>query len=147
MQDLPEDMIDHATTPKAAHLFYTRAGAMKLSDQDKGLFHMWVAKLLFLIKQARPDILMAIYFLCTRVHIPDQYDYEMLCWVVQYIWVTKQLWLALEIQDIAVIEWWVDAAYAPHPDMRSHTGQILSLVSGAVYLSYSKQKINTWSST
>jgi hypothetical protein len=40
MQDLPEDMIDHATTPKAAHLFYTRAGAMKLSDQDKGLFHM-----------------------------------------------------------------------------------------------------------
>jgi len=56
MQDLPEDMNDHATTPTASHLFDTHTDEIKLSDQDKNLFPTWVAKLLFLSKQVWPDI-------------------------------------------------------------------------------------------
>ena len=49
-----------------------------------------------------------------------------------------------------VMKWWVDAAHRLHPDMRGHTGQIMSLGSegqGLVYSGSSKQKINTKIST
>ena len=49
-----------------------------------------------------------------------------------------------------VMKWWVDAAHILHPDMRGHTGQIMSLGSegqGLVYSGSSKQKINTKIST
>ena len=42
---------------------------------------------------------------------------------------------------------WVDASYAAHDDMRSHTGGITSFGRGAVCAKSSKQKINTKSLT
>jgi len=42
---------------------------------------------------------------------------------------------------------WVDAAFAVHNDMRSHTGATMSLGKGSVYSTSTKQKINTKSST
>ena len=41
----------------------------------------------------------------------------------------------------------MDAAYAVHNNMKSHTGGVLSLGEGAVYATSTKQKINTKSST
>jgi hypothetical protein len=46
-----------------------------------------------------------------------------------------------------VLTWSVDASFAIHDDMRSHTGAVLSLGQGALMLMSSKQKINTKSST
>ena len=46
-----------------------------------------------------------------------------------------------------VLKWWVDAAYAVHSDMKSHSGAILTLGNGCVYSKSNKQKINTKSST
>jgi hypothetical protein len=43
--------------------------------------------------------------------------------------------------------WSVDASFAIHNDMRSHTGAVLSLGQGAMMSMSSKQKINTKSST
>ena len=50
--------------------------------------------------------------------------------------------------DLAgVIQWWIDASFAVHPDMWSHTGVTMSLGKGAVYSFSMKQCINTHSST
>ena len=46
-----------------------------------------------------------------------------------------------------IMKWWVDASFAVHHDMKSHTGGSLSLGRGAVYGTSTKQKINTTSST
>jgi hypothetical protein len=43
--------------------------------------------------------------------------------------------------------WSVDASFAVHEDMRSHTGAVLSLGQGALSSMSLKQKINTKSST
>jgi hypothetical protein len=43
--------------------------------------------------------------------------------------------------------WWVDASFAVHGDMKSHTGGMLSLGKGAIYATSTQQKINTCSST
>ena len=109
--------------------------------------HTHVAKLLFLAKRARPDILTPVSFLCTRVKAPDTDDLKKLERVIKYIRGTKGIPLTLELEKDSGIKWWVDAAYAVHPDMRSHTGQIMSMGRGALYSSSGKQKMNTRSST
>jgi hypothetical protein len=49
--------------------------------------------------------------------------------------------------DIDVpIRWWVNASFGVHPNMRSHTGAVMSIGKRAVYGMSSKQKINTKSS-
>jgi hypothetical protein len=42
---------------------------------------------------------------------------------------------------------WVDASYAVHPNMRSHSGGTISFGHGVVHSKSSKQKLNTKSST
>ena len=45
------------------------------------------------------------------------------------------------------IRWWVDSSYTVHPDMKSHTGVLMSLGKGCTYTASNKQKLNTKSST
>ena len=49
--------------------------------------------------------------------------------------------LTLEADDIlSVIKWYVDASFAVHPDMKSHTGGAMTLGKGVVYGSSTRQK-------
>ena len=43
--------------------------------------------------------------------------------------------------------WSIDASFAVHTDMKSHTGYCLSLGNGSPISGSSTQKVNTWSST
>lgn len=45
------------------------------------------------------------------------------------------------------INWWVDASFAVHPDLRSHTGATMTLGRGCPVSISTKQKINMRSST
>ena len=49
--------------------------------------------------------------------------------------------------DIGKLRYWVDASYAVHPDMRSHTGGVSSFGRGGMLCKSSKHKLNTRSST
>ena len=89
---------------------------------------------------------MAVSFLCTRVQNPDTNDLKKLQRVIKYLRRTKGPPLTLEIEEENGIKWWVDAAYTVHPDMRSHTGQVMKMGKGAIYSSSGKQKLNTRSS-
>ena len=57
------------------------------------------------------------------------------------------LMLTLEADSLSVFKWWVDASFAVHPDMKSHTGATMSLGKGSVVSMSNKQKLNTRSST
>ena len=66
---------------------------------------------------------------------------------MKYLRSTVTMPLTLEADGSNVIKWWGDASYAVHPDMRSHTGGVLSLGKGAVYATSCRQKLGTKSST
>jgi hypothetical protein len=146
LDELPNDFDGTAATPATSYLFKTRECAAKLSMELSEFFHSNVAKLLYLALRARPDILVAVAFLTTRVSSPDIDDLGKLKRVMRYLRDTRNLALTLEASGDGAIRWWVDASFGVHPNMRSHTGAVMSLGKGAVYGMSSKQKINTKSS-
>jgi hypothetical protein len=89
----------------------------------------------------------AIAFLATRVKAPDVDDAKKLKRVLLYLKGTKHLTLTLEVNNLSIIKWWVDGSYAVHPNMRIHTGGMLSLGKGAFYGSSTKQRLTTKIST
>ncbi|KAG7374846.1 reverse transcriptase RNA-dependent DNA polymerase [Nitzschia inconspicua] len=136
-----------STTPAANHLFEVNNKAAKLSIQDSDLLHRLTTQLLYLCKRARPDLQTAVAFLTTRVASPDTDDMKKLGRCVRYLRRTAHYPLVLEANCIRNIRWWVDASYAVHPDMRSHTGATMTLGKGSVYSMSTRQKLNTRSST
>ena len=55
--------------------------------------------------------------------------------------------MTLSVDDLSIIKTWVDASYATHNDMKSHTGANITLGKGTIYARSLKQKLNTKSST
>jgi hypothetical protein len=134
-------------TPAATHLFQVNKDAEKLDIETAQLFHHSIAKLLFLCKRARPDIQTAVAFLCTPVKEPDIDNYKKLTRCMHFLRGTLDDPLTLKADNLSIIKWWIDAAYAVHPDMKSHTGGILTLDKGTPYAACVKQKFNSKSST
>ena len=89
----------------------------------------------------------AVAFLCTRVKAPDVDDYKKLGRTMMYLRGTLNMPLTLEADECNIVKWWVDASFAVHPDMRSHTGGVMMLGKGAIYGTSTRQKLNTKSST
>ena len=75
---LPEDMEGMATTPATEHLFKVNETPTYLDEKEAMFFHHNVPKLLFLCKQAQPDIQTVVAFLSTRIQHPDRDDYKKL---------------------------------------------------------------------
>ena len=55
--------------------------------------------------------------------------------------------LTLTADKLNLIQFSIDASFAIHPDMKSHSGMTMTMGKGAVITSSCKQKINTCSST
>ena len=148
LEEAPEDMKGVAATPAANHLFkINKKNPSYLDNKQADFFHHMVAKLLYLCKRVRPDIMTAVAFLTTRVSKPDTDDYAKLSRCMKYIRRTKDLNLTLEVDGSGTLQWWVDASFAVHMDMKSHTGAILTLGKGGAINISTKQKIMTDSST
>jgi hypothetical protein len=135
------------TSPAASYLFDVNDAAPKLDEERKEIFHHLVAKLLYLGKRARPDIQLAVAFLTTRVISPDEDDWKKLGRCLLFLKGTMEDDFTLEGNNLQCIKWWVDASFAVHPDMRSHTGATMSLGGGHPISMSIKQKLNTQSST
>ena len=82
-----------------------------------------------------------------RVTCPNEDDWKKLTVLMKYLNGTRKKCLTLSIDDMKVIKWMVDAAFAVHPDFRSHTGAVMSMGQGAFQSISKKQKLNTRSST
>jgi hypothetical protein len=147
LAEIPNDMAGKSATPASSHLFQVNEDAQKLDKDTEQLFHHNVAKLLFLCKQARPDIQTSIAYLCTRVKEPNTDNYKKLTCTMRYLRGTANMPLTLKSENISIIKWWVDKSYAVHPDMKSHTGGMMTLGKSTIYGASTKQKLNTKSST
>jgi hypothetical protein len=53
----------------------------------------------------------------------------------------------LEADGTGVIQRWVDASFAVHLDMKSHTAAIMLMGKGCIYAVSCQQRLNTTSST
>ena len=145
----PEDIHGSAATPAGENLFKVRNdGDRVLLDETRAqAFHSTVAQLLFVTTRCRRDIQTAISFLTTRVKAPEEDDWGKLRRVLKYLHGTVYLPLTMDASEMRLVKWWVDAAFALHPDYRSHSGAVLSLGKGSVISMSRKQKLNTRSST
>ncbi len=104
--------------------------AEKLSEEGQTAFHHLVAKTLYISKRARPDLSTAIAFLTTRVKAPDTHDWRKLSHMMEYLRVERLRPLILSADGSGVLMWYVDASFAVHPNMRSHTGGGLTMGRG-----------------
>ena len=141
------EVVGVAATPAKTDLFDIDATSQQLDDAGREEFHSRVAKLLYLAKRTRPDLLTAVSFLSTRVQAPDTQDLDKLQRLLRYVNGTKDIWLTLEPDDQWGLFAHIDAAYGVHPDGKGHTGVCMILGKGAFYVASVKQKLVAKSST
>ena len=105
-----------------------------------------MAQFLFTTKRARLDIGTAVSFFTTTVRKPDLGDWLKLAHLMMYIKGTIHLPLKLNANRTGVLKWYVDGLYRVHPNMRGHSGYGLSIGTGFLIPSSTKQKLKTRSS-
>jgi hypothetical protein len=156
MSDYVQSMIDGfpykqlkgvVASPWNEHLFKVQEDSSHLSPEWKELFHTVTAQGLFLCKRARPDICPAIAYLTTRVQAPNEDDWSKLVRLMKFLNQTVKDVLTLRADGTWRIKWHVDASFAVHIDMRSHTGAAMTMGKGAITSISRKQGMNTRSST
>ena len=140
------EVTGQAATPASVNLFELRESDLLGSD-DSIEFHSRVAKLLYLAKRVRPDILTPIAFLSTRTRAPTDDDQRKLDRVLRYLNSTKEMGMILEPEKAIAVLVYADVSYGVHADGKSHTGLYITLGRGGVFVRSAKQKIVTKSST
>jgi hypothetical protein len=147
-EEVSDERLRSANTLASNYLFKTRQdNGVKLTREKAKLFHSTVAKLLFVAKRARPDILLTVSFLTTRVKCPDQDDWKKLMRLLGYLKGTADLYLTLSCSNLNNLTWYINGSYASHEDMRGQSGAMLLAGDCAVLFRSNKQKVNTRSST
>ena len=136
----------YAPTPASDDLFHIDETSPLLSDLNKATFHSFVARLLYLSKHNRPDILCAVSFLTTRVQHPTEQDNLKLKRVMNYIGQTKDLALRFNKRQTLELTIHIDASYGQHGDRKSHSGSVVQFNSATLHAKSTKQKLNTKSS-
>jgi histone deacetylase 1/2 len=134
------------STPATIEL-YTITESEKLGSVDSEYFHTVVAKLLYLSKRVRPDLLTAVGYLAKRVNVSTKMDMVKLERVLRYLNCTSDLGLTLRPCDHLSVFSHIDASYAVHHDMKSQTGVTITLGDGVTYAKSTTQQLNSKSST
>jgi hypothetical protein len=136
-----------AATPCCSNLHILDPDSPLLSISKARTFHSVVAKLIYVGTRARTDILLALSFLCSRVSAPTEQDEHKLRRLLSYLQGTIDLTLRIGADSLSQFSTWVDASFAVHNDMRSHTGGVTSFGRGGLICKSKRQNINTKSST
>jgi histone deacetylase 1/2 len=138
-----------ADDPAASTLFDIDQNAKPLEPTQREMLHRTVAQLLYLATRTRPDILLPVIFLTTRVSISTKEDQRKLNRVLMYLRGTTDLGIILGADDQGTLRLhcYADASFGVHPDGKSHSGTMLTLGSGPILAKSVKQKIVVKSST
>jgi hypothetical protein len=137
-----------AATPAGTDLFTVDPASTKLEEQDRERFHSIVAKVLYLAKRVRPDLLTTCTFLAGRVLFATEQDDRKLDRMMKYINSTMELGITFDMSEDMSICAFIDASYGVHADGKSHSGAVITLGKhGPVHAKSNKQKLVTKSST
>jgi len=138
-----------AETPAAESIFCVNETAALLDEEAREHFHTTVAKLLYAAVRVRPDILLPIIFLSSRVTKATTEDLKKLRRVLRYLKGCYDLGMNLGPDEDGVlrVHMFADSSFGVHPDAKSHTGIFLSLGLGPILCKSVKQRIVTKSST
>ena len=139
--------IRHAFCPASDKLFTIPADSKPLDDDSKGYFHSMVARLLYLAKRTRLEILTAISWLASRVQSPTEDDLKKLNQVLGYLSKYPHRTLYYLRGGKMNLECFIDASFGVHPDRTSRTGVLIMLAGAAVGGWSGKQKLVSKSST
>ena len=138
-----EEVDQTVTSPANKNLFTTYdMDSKELGEVRSEIFHSVTAKLLFIMKRARPDIETAVSYLMTRVSKSNEKDWEKLRRCLGFIKGTikdQRIIGANSLRDLHVC---IDASYAIHENMWGHTGGTMSMGRGTLHNKSSKQKLN-----
>ena len=147
IQESGLDIRRHAATPATANHFNSSSHPSPLEKTAADKFRSIVCKLLYVGLRARTDILTSLSYLSTRITHPTEGDRRKLKRLLEYLHGTLDLSLILGADHLGSLHTWVDASYATHDDMKSHTGGVISFGLGGLMCKSAKQKLNTKSST
>ncbi len=126
--------------PGGRNVFQVDKDSVLLSEEEASYFHTITAKLLYLAKRARPDILTVISFLCRRDTAPMVEDKSKLQHLLGYLHSTRNQVLTISKPHNDQLIMYVDAAYALHDKGESHSGLIVAIGGVVVFISLKKQK-------
>jgi hypothetical protein len=119
---LKNEEVEVTGSPMTKDTYKVDEKSVLLSEEERKWYHSKTAKLLYLAKQARPDILTAVIFLCTRMQAAMCEDKEKLQQVLGYLKGAADRKLFLHAQREKQIVAYADAVYAVHEDSKSHSG-------------------------
>ena len=142
-----EDIPGTAATPALQDLFSIDPESPRLSEKDSKSFHSSVAKALYLGKRVRPDIMTTVSFLTTRVQDSTEEDMLKLRRLIRYLNRTIHEKLTISMSTKLQLSAYIDASFAVHHNMKSHSGVVLTLGQGFFYVKSTKQKMVSKSST
>jgi hypothetical protein len=126
MRSYVEDILKLYNKPIKTCVTPAKLGLFEVAEEsamvDHVLFHSVVAKLLYLGKRGRPDILLPVQFLCTRVKKPTVADQRKLERVLGYLLLTKTWARTLDNSSFTQVTTYIDASFAQHVDGKSQSG-------------------------
>ncbi len=127
------DNLPPCSTPGKKNFVEDDKKAELLSEAERRKFHTAVARLLYLSKRSRPDIMMVVAFLCTGVMRATTEDRQKLERVLGYLKGTADYTLQLKPRSVLQLEVYVDAAFASHADSKSQSGIVVFLGGAMVF--------------
>jgi hypothetical protein len=136
------------SSPSTADLFTVLEESRPLDGADREAFHTVVAKILFIAKRVRPDVLAPVFFLSGRVRDPTESDQAKLERLITFIHHTSSAGIKLDVYGGGrpEITAWVDSSFGTHPNGAGQTGYVVTLGGGPIMASSAKQKHVTTSS-
>ncbi len=106
-----------------------------LGEAKKRLFHTAVAKLLYLSKRVRPDIILIIGFLCPRVKAPTKEDWGKLCRLLGYLKGTHKAVMKMKPSGIFKVVAHIDTSSLSQPNGKLQSGAVIKVGGVSVYFS------------
>jgi hypothetical protein len=141
-------VVGTAVTPATSELFTVDAESPPLTEPRRQRHHKFVQKLQWIAKRVTPQLGPSLSFLLPRVLKATEQDAEKLDRVMRYMNANRERGIVIEPAAQGLyLHAYVDASFAVHEDMRSHTGASIGLGKGPVFTKSSKQKLNGTSST
>ena len=134
--------VGSAPTPSTEDLFNDR-DVIILDNDSRKRFHSCVAKLLYLAKRTRPDILLTVSHLASRVSIANEDDQNKLQRLLRYLNKHTSMKLFFSNDADLTLRAYIDASFAIHADGTSRTGMIIVFGGASICAWTSKQKMTT----